>query len=249
MPDYSTNSMDLPASIRMALDGVQGPTAGVAPPSPPNMYAYQEGGMVGPGGIPMDPGGMPMPSAPASMPVATPAGLGSAPMAPAAMPMASTDDIEVSIQRLEAQAPEKLAEIRVMMQQAVQSGELTPAELNMMIQLAQVAAQDPSMYPQIRRFAIQQGLATEAELPVQYDQLLVIALLVVARSLQTGDSAAPAPVQPITMDMGGRVPASTSPDGAVPIIAHEGEFVIPKDVVSQKGTDFFNKMIGNKDTA
>lgn len=224
MPDYSTDSMDLPTSIREAL--------GMTRPTQAGLYAYQDGGMVGPGGMPIGPN---------SAPVATPAGLGSAPMTPSAMPIAPMEDIEMSIQKLEQQAPEKLAEIRGLMQQAVQSGELTPQELNMIVQLAQVAAQDPSMYPQIRRFAIQQGLATEADLPVQYDQALVIALLVVARSMQ-GGGAAPAP-QPIAMEMGGMVPAATSNDGAVPIIAHEGEYVIPKNVVNKKGTDFFDKLI------
>ena len=240
MPDYSTDSMDLPMSIREAL--------GMIRPTQPGLYAYQDGGMVGPGGMPVGPDGMPvspggMPVGPSSAPVATPAGLGSAPMTPSAMPIPPVEDIEQSIQRLQQQAPEKLAEIRGLMQQAIQSGELTPQELNMMVQLAQVAAQDPSMYPQIRRFAIQQGLATEADLPVQYDQTLVIALLVVSKSLQEG-AAAPAPQpQPIMMDMGGMVPAATSDDGAVPIIAHEGEYVIPKDVVNKRGTDFFDKLI------
>lgn len=224
MPDYSTNSMDLPESIRQAL--------GMSRPAQAGMYAYEDGGMVGPGGMPIGP---------SSTPVATPAGLGSAPATPSAVPIAPAEDVEMSIQRLEQQAPEKLAEIRGMMQQAIQSGELTPQELNMMVQLAQVAMQDPSMYPQIRRFAIQQGLATEADLPVQYDQALVMALLVIARSLQ-GGAQAPAP-QPITMEMGGMVPAATGDDGAVPIIAHEGEYVIPRDVVNKKGTDFFDKLI------
>jgi len=224
MAGFNSNRPDLPESIRAAMNGGVG------------VGVYQDGGMVGPGGMPVRP---------TAVPGASPAGLGSGPGVMSAAPMASSQDLEESLQRVQQQAPEKLAEIRAMMVQAMQSGELTPQELNMMVQLATVAAQDPSMYPQVRAFAIRQGLATEADLPVQYDQGLVFAILVVARAMQGEQGAAPA--QPITMASGGMVPGIGSDDGAVPIIAHEGEYVIPSNVVARKGTEFFDKLIASKE--
>ncbi len=224
MAGYNSNQPDLPESI---LDAIDGNTS---------IGVYQEGGMVGPGGMPMRP---------TAMPGSVPAGLASGSGVSSMAPMASSQDLEESLQRVQQQAPERLAELRAMMAQAIQSGELTPQELNMMVQLATVAAQDPSMYPQIRAFAIRQGLATEADLPVQYDQGLVFALLVVARAMQ-GEQGEAVP-QPISMAFGGMVPGVGSSDGAVPIIAHEGEYVIPSDVVARKGTEFFDKLISQKE--
>ena len=39
------------------------------------------------------------------------------------------------------------------------------------------------MYPQIRQFAIQKGLATEQDLPVEYDEGLVIALITAGKAM------------------------------------------------------------------
>jgi len=47
-----------------------------------------------------------------------------------------------------------------------------------------------------------------------------------------------------SMATGGALPErARRKDGGIPIMAHEGEFVIPADVVRRKGTDFFEKMI------
>jgi hypothetical protein len=40
------------------------------------------------------------------------------------------------------------------------------------------------MYPQIRQFAIQKGLATEQELPVEYDEGLIIALITAGKAME-----------------------------------------------------------------
>jgi hypothetical protein len=43
------------------------------------------------------------------------------------------------------------------------------------------------------------------------------------------------------MKMGGTVKGST--DSPVPIMAHEGEYVIPKNVVQMKGKEFFDRLV------
>jgi hypothetical protein len=224
MAGFNQNFSELPESIRTAIN------------SPTNVGVFQDGGMVGPGGMPIGP---------AQGQAANPAGLGSMPGVTSMAPVASAQDLEASLQRVAQQAPEKLAQVRAMMTEAMQTGELTPQELNMMIQLATVAAQDPNMYPQIRAFAIRQGLAGEADIPVQYDQGLVFAILVVARAMQQGQGQAQPP-QPISLEAGGKVPTIGSNDGAVPILAHEGEYVIPSEIVARKGTEFFDKLIATK---
>jgi hypothetical protein len=46
------------------------------------------------------------------------------------------------------------------------------------------------------------------------------------------------------MEKGGALPTSSpKPDGSIPINAHEGEYVIPADVVRAKGTEFFDKLL------
>ena len=42
---------------------------------------------------------------------------------------------------------------------------------------------------------------------------------------------------------GGGTGKSRNTDGSISAVLHEGEFVIPQEVVQQKGTDFFNKLI------
>lgn len=203
---------------------------------------YQEGGMVGPGGMPVRPQ----------------AGL--APSGQEAPPMTG-QGMQMEIQRLMKQNPQQVQQVQQAIMSGLQSGELTMQELNMMAQLAKVAAQNPQMYPQIRQFAIQQGIATEQDLPQQYNQGLVLVILLAAQAaqmqsqggaMQPQQGAPPTPMpqaamQPpvASMRMGGALPQnSKNKDGSVPIIAHEGEYVIPAEVVRRKGTDFFDKMIG-----
>jgi len=137
--------------------------------------------------------------------------------------------------------------------EVMQTGELTQQELNTIVQLATVAAQNPEMYPYVRNFAIQQGIATEQDLPQQYDQGLVFVLLLAARAIQQdvggqnmmqGGSPAMAGGQPIpSMARGGMTPDSKKSDGSVLINAHEGEYVIPANVVKMKGKEFFDSLV------
>ena len=189
--------------------------------------SYQQGGLVTPSG-----------------PAAGGASAGPVPM----------QGLEQEMQRMVQQNPEMILKIKQAITQALQTGMLSQQELNMAVQLATAAAQNPQLWPQLRQFAIQQGLADEASLPQEYDQGLVFSVLLAAKAAQgQGGSLGGAPQsqgQPpaTTMQQGGEVPESRNTDGSVAINAHKGEYVIPEHVVRAKGTDFFDKRIGTDDT-
>lgn len=241
-----TTSLDLPPALASILS--MGSPASAAPqagmPSAggiasgmtaPNTFSYQQGGMIGPGGMP-EPTGV---------------GLAEQGQAPGGM---SPQMLEMQINQFATQHPQQVAQIKAAIEEVMATGELTPDELNMVVQLATVAAQNPEMYPHIRRFAIQQGIATEQDLPQQYDQGLVFVLLLAARALQTGDtgqgagqnvgqSGAPTMASAPSMAEGGTVPSSKKRDGSVLINAHEGEYVVPANVVKMKGKEFFDSLV------
>lgn len=219
--------------------------------------SYQAGGMIGEGGMP-DPTGMGM-------------GMGAAPsgnvgLTPQGQPQGgamSPQMMEMQINQFATQRPQELAQIKQAIMQVMQTGELTQQELNMIVQLATVAAQNPEMYSYVRKFAIQQGIATEQDLPPEYDQGLVFVLLLAARAIQAdvggqnmmqGGSPAMAGGPEISaaqvssgavpsMARGGMTPESRKADGSVLINAHEGEFVIPANVVKMKGKEFFDSLV------
>ena len=169
--------------------------------------------------------------------------------------------LDAEAQRVISQAPEKFLELKQAVEQAVANGEITMEELNLSGQLATAAAQNPQLWPQLRQFAIQKGLAEENELPQEYDQGLVFTLILAVKAIQGGGPQAQGqPPQAVggvpqtqgqapqaAFRTGGEVPSSRNQDGSVAITAHDGEFVIPKHVVQKKGTDFFNKLIESKD--
>jgi len=166
--------------------------------------------------------------------------------------------IEAEMQRMARENPEQINQVRETVMKALQSGELTQQELNMGTQLATAASQNPQIWPQLRKFAIENGLADEGSVSPEYDEGVVITMLIAARSMQnsTGGTA-PTPQGPGLQgaQAAGQVPIgqfmkggplpqnSKNADGSIPINAHEGEFVIPAHIVKQKGTDFFEKMI------
>lgn len=245
----STTSLDLPPALASILAM---PAAGAAPMStagpapagpsptiggalggqstvaPQPLPSFQEGGMIGPGGTPVRPAAQP-----------------STPMDPS-----QRDQL---LNQSMAQNPQVVQEIQATLMAGLQSGEITPQELNMIIQLTQLASQNPDMYPYVRQFAIQQGIATEEDLPAQYDEGLMVAMLTVAKAAQqmiqggqsmmggeapaTGQLEATMP----SMKEGGSVKGKT--DAPVPIMAHEGEYVIPKNVVQMKGREFFDRLV------
>ena len=241
----STTSLDLPPALASILN------LGSTAPTPPmqtspqmtglssgmtNMGSfapsYQQGGMIGMGGMP------------------EPTNVGVNPNG-AQGPM-SPQMLEMQINQFASQRPQEMAQIRQVIMQELQSGEMTQQELNTIVQLATVAAQNPEMYPYVRKFAIQQGIATEEDLSLQYDEGLIFTILMVARAIQAdlggqnmmqGGSPAMAGNAIPSMAQGGMTPNSNKSDGSVLINAHEGEYVIPKRVVEMKGKEFFDGLV------
>ena len=253
----SSTSLDLPPAIQSLIDM---PAAGVASGAirpiqtgtvaqDPNFPAldfrmqptYQEGGMVGPGGMPMRPAGV-------------------QPQQGAAV---TPQMLDMQVNEIMSQNPEAVARIRAGIEAGIQSGELDANELNTIIQLAKTVMQNPEMYPQIRQMAISRGIATEADLPAQFDQGLVMAIIAAGKSMeadvQIEGGQAPMPQPPVQeMEFGGMVNGPSHDQGGVrvkmkgggEIEVEGGEYVIPKDVVKKKGTDFFDKMLqAEKDKA
>ena len=269
----NTTSLDLPpalASILSMGNTSQAPMAPASAPSPglasgmmgQQVFSYEQGGMVGMGGMP-EPMGMPpggMASNNTMMP--PPGGVGLAPEGQGTQQM-TPQMLEMQVNQFASQNPQQVEGIRVAIQQVMQSGELTQQELNMVVQLATVAAQNTEMYPYVRNFAIQQGIATEQDLPPQYDQGLVFVLLLAARAMQqdmggqdmvAGGTPAMAGNGSVSaaqvssgaipsMARGGMTPDSRKADGSVLINAHEGEFVVPANVVKMKGKEFFDNLV------
>lgn len=238
-----TTSMDLPPALASILSvgspnvpqsgsvTAGGISSGMAAPA---AFSYQQGGMIGTGGAP-DMTGMQV--------GVNPQAVGQGGAMPPQM-------LEMQINQFATQHPEQLAQIRQVIMQLLQSGELTQQELNMIVQLATVASQNPEMYPYVRRFAVQQGIATEQDLPPQYDQGLVFVLLLAARAVQADlggqnmmQGGTPAAMGAPSMAKGGAVPPSKKTDGSVLINAHEGEYVVPANVVKMKGKEFFDNLV------
>ena len=207
--------------------------------------SYQAGGMIGQGGMP------------------EPMGAGLAPQGQMPQGGMTPQMLEMQVNQFATQHPQQVAQIRAAIMEVMQTGELTQQELNMIVQLATVAAQNPEMYPYVRNFAIQNGIATEQDLPPQYDQGLVFVLLLAARAIQAdvggqnmmqGGSPAMAGGPEVTasqvssgaipsMAKGGMTPDSKKSDGSVLINAHEGEYVVPAHVVKMKGKEFFDSLV------
>lgn len=271
-PD-STTSLDLPPALASILS--MGSPAPSTQPTPQTsglssgmtnmgsfVPSYQAGGMIGVGGMPEPMGGMSeqmagMASAPAPMT----AGLAEQGQMPQGGMTPQMMDMQVN--QFATQHPQQVAQIRESIMEVLQTGELTQQELNTIVQLATVAAQNPEMYPYVRNFAIQNGIATDQDLPQEYDQGLVFVLLLAARAIQAdiggqnmmqGGTPAMAAGPDITssqvssgaipsMAKGGMTPDSKKADGSVLINAHEGEYVIPKRVVEMKGKEFFDNLV------
>ena len=214
------------------------------------MPSYAEGGMVGQGGMPV--------------------GMGQAGVQPQ-QPQAPIppQQVEMQIQQFINQYPDRVAQIQQVIQAGLQAGELTMEEMNMAEQLAMTALQNPELYPNLRRLAIQQGFAGEQDISTQYDEGLIIAVLIAARAAkqmgQGGGMQVPAMGQavspPANFAMGGMVddkivtPGEMAADGgkvvgpgtgtsdSIPIRVSTGEYVIPANVVRMKGKEFFDSML------
>jgi hypothetical protein len=230
-------SQQVQAPAQPAFPGVQGALTGnfsfTSPPPP----SFQVGGQVGPGGMPIRPGQPegffpPMAAPPQGAP-----GLA----APGAAQTATPEDVMMEAQRFAQSNPVQLREIQTLLQQGIQSGEFTVEELNVVVQMAVAAVQNPELWPQLRGAMIQQGVADEDDLPQEFDPGFMFTLIVVGEALGGSQNMQ----QPqMSMEDGGPLPErSGNPDGSIPINAHEGEYVIPKEVVRQKGVEFFDNLV------
>lgn len=213
---------------------------------------YADGGQVGPMGQPMM-GGAPI--------------QGGAPMGGGNEGTATLEQMQGEAARIMQQHPEVAQKIQQAVMQAVQSGQITMEQLNTAMQMAVAAARNPALYPKLRALAIQRGLATEQDLPQQYDRGVVFAIILAAQAVQQqlGGGTANMPSQQLAnggrvetfadyyrpgFALGGDVPEELSPTGDrtgraddIPIRVSGGEYVIPKHVVEAKGTEFFDKLL------
>lgn len=216
------------------LDFRMQPTYADGGPVPPDMGMMQQG-MMQPGQMPMNPQGGMMPQGGAAM---------------------GAQDMQGEIQRIAQSNPQVIQQIQQTIMQAIQSGQLTMEQLNTAVQLATAAAQNPELYPRLRQLAIQRGLASEDELPQQYDQGIVFALILAGAAVQQqmgGGQQQQGPTQALASGgrvRGGYMPQTASPTGDntgraddISIRVSGGEYVIPKHVVEAKGTEFFDKML------
>lgn len=235
----STASMDLPPALARML---QMP-----------MQSYAEGGMVGPGGMPRRPMTSPM-----AMNVVQQGGapvVGVAPPGQAGRPL-NFAAIDQQAQQFIQQNPQQVEQIRAEVQSAMAAGEIDAQSLNMFVQVATTALQNPEMWPQLRQVLIQQGMLDAEDVSAEYDQGFLIILYIIGKTMGGGQTTTPAPAQgggmpmsagqapQMSMKKGGALPAkSKNPDGSIPINAHEGEYVIPADVTRKLGTDHFDKLI------
>jgi hypothetical protein len=204
------------------------------------MPSYQLGGMVGPGGMPVRPdmggmGGM---------------GPGLAPQGSMQQNM-SPEQIMPEVQRFLQQQPEQVQQMQAEIAQILQSGEMSMQDLMMVGQMAQTAAQNPSLYPQLRQIAIQRGLVDPGEISEEFDAGLVFLLALMGAVLQQGGAGQQGMAQQGMAQQGGMpsfrnggpVPPRSGRAGEVVAKLHEGEYVIPADVVRTKGTEFFDRML------
>lgn len=243
---YSTTSLDLPPALASIMNmGSQpmpatqmNPNFGLsgamgASPGQSFIPQYEQGGMIGPGGMPQ----------PTSVGVQE-GGAQQGGMSP--------QMIEMQVNQFASQNPQQVQQITQAVLQAVQSGEITMEQVNMAEQLAKVAIQNPEMYPYIRNFLIQQGIATEQTMSPQFDSGLLFIVLLAIKAVKEGSaqlSTGGVPMgmqanQPIpSMASGGPIPPSKKADGGVLINAHEGEYVIPRNVVEMKGKEFFDNLV------
>ena len=108
---------------------------------------------------------------------------------------------------------------------AVSGGMATPEQLLTLTNLTQVAADDPSMYPMMVEYYNQLGIG-EPESPEFNPESLI-------EDLMFAEVAGPM----VT-------PATPPPEkGTHTVDVHQGEYVIPTDVVKRKGTEFFEKLL------
>ena len=174
--------------------------------------------------------------------------------------------MEMEARRFVQQNPQQVAEIREAVEEALADGDITMDQVQLLTNMAKVALQNPEMYPALKQSIVTRGILEEDELPPEFDQGTMFVLLLIGQIIQAPvqggmqqpaipgaanaaggapPAAAPGSAQPMpSMEAGGALPPkSANPNGSIPINAHEGEYVIPRNVVAAKGTDFFDKLV------
>lgn len=232
-----------------------------------SMPSYAEGGMVGPSGQPIAAGLAP--TSAQGMPVdqqgPIPMGSSMAPSSGAMSGQGQNQITEADVQQFMQQNPQAVQQLSQQLQMLIQSGEVNIQQMQMAEQLATVALNNPELFPQMRQFALRQGLATEADLPAQYDEGFLFTVILAARAATGGaeggqgmGASTPAQGQSEMANMadggivtagehaaeGGAVKgAGTTTSDSIPIKVSKGEYVIPAHIVQMKGKEFFDSML------
>lgn len=194
-------------------------------------------------------------------------------LAPQGGQMMDVQMADMHINDMYQRNPQMSQAIQQVVQQGIASGEITPQELNMAIQLARAVLQNPALWPKLRQFAIQQGLAGPNDLPQQYDQSIPLLILSAAKGLegspvmqgaqqgqigmmgqQGGPQAGMQPQQGAQQFAdGGMIVGpgtgrsdsvdTTNQSTGAPVKVSNGEYIIPAHVVEAKGKDFFDSLL------
>ncbi len=237
-PRFANGGLVQPNNFINAVGYANGGQVGLQPAAPSNFMnavGYQGGGQVGTPGLPTQQG-------------ASPEGQRIDPQM-----------LDANIAQGLSQDPQAKEEIKRMVMEAVQSGELTPQELQQVIQMAKAAQHNPQIWPQLRAFIIQQGIADPGDIPEQYDQGLLSIILIIAKSVEGDLQNATGVLPPQGMGQG---PQTTGPGvlqgpgtgtsdsiratnmaNGGQVNVSNGEYIIPADVVKAKGVDFFDGMV------
>lgn len=174
--------------------------------------------------------------------------------------------VDGQLSQMLASNPEAKAQIQQVVREALATGELTPQELNKIVELAKAAQQNPQIWPQLRNFVIQQGIAEQDDIPQQFDQGLVSTILLIAKAAQEdlqggGMPQGPGVQPPQGMGQGpvqsranggmiqgpgtgtsDSIPGTNVSDGSAVKVSN-GEYIVPASVVQAKGVDFFDGLV------
>jgi hypothetical protein len=201
--------------------------------------SFEAGGMMSAGGAAVRPGMGMQPSIPSDVPL----------MGASAPPSVDSATIDAEAKKFVQSNPQAVQQIQAVIANAMQTGELTTEELSMMVNLAKTALANPTSYPQIRAFAIKNGLGTEADIPQELDKGLLFTLLIAGQSMQVG--------APKTMPVAGDAVQGQKPAGVIPSYeeggmtgdkphlakVHPREYIVPEDALIYHGKKHFDKLV------
>lgn len=201
--------------------------------------SFAAGGMMSPQGAPVRPGDVMQPSYPDQNAIG----------ADAPVPL-EVGQIDAEASTMIKANPQVVQQVQNLVAYAIESGELTQEELNMAVQLAKTALANPASYPQVRQFAIQNGLGTEADIPQEIDKGMLFALISVGKAMQNGAPTAQAPQTPSSpapMQQAGIIPEyrDGGMTGDKPHIAkvHAREYIMPEKALLYHGKKHFDKLV------